>query len=91
MYLTHYGRVGDVEKLAADLREQIDAMVAVGRECEGSEDRHQDMVAALTALYLGRARAHHCPLEDAGVEAVLHMDIELNAQGLGSWLDRDKR
>ena len=91
MYLTHYGRVGDVEKRAADLREQIDEMVAVGRECEGSEDRHQDMVAALTALYLGRARAHDCPLDDAGVEAVLHMDIELNAQGLGSWLDRDKR
>ena len=40
------------------------------------------MVAALTALYLERARAHGCPLDDAGVAAVLHMDIELNAQGL---------
>ncbi len=26
MYLTHYGRVGQVEKLADDLFEQIDAM-----------------------------------------------------------------
>lgn len=91
MYLTHYGRVGDVEKLAGDLREQIDAMVAIGRSCGGSADRHRDMVAALTALYLERAHAHGCALDDAGVEAVLHMDIELNAQGLGTWLDRDKR
>ncbi|MEO8367345.1 MAG: MBL fold metallo-hydrolase [Pseudoxanthomonas sp.] len=91
MYLTHYGRVGNVEKLARDLREQIDVMVAIGRACDGSPDRHRDMVAALTALYLQRARAHDCPLDDAGVAAVLHMDIELNAQGLGTWLDRDKR
>lgn len=91
MYLTHYGRVGDVEKLAEDLREQIDAMVAIGHACDGSADRHRAMVAALTALYLERARAHGCPLDDAGVEAVLHMDIELNAQGLGTWLDRDRR
>jgi glyoxylase-like metal-dependent hydrolase (beta-lactamase superfamily II) len=91
MYLTHYGRVGDVEKLGGDLREQIDAMVAIGRSCDESPDRHRSMVAALTALYLERARAHGCPLDDAGVERVLHMDIELNAQGLGSWLDRDKR
>lgn len=91
MYLTHYGRVGNVEKLAGDLREQIDAMVAIGRACDGSPDRHRDMVAALTGLYLERARAHGCPLDDAGVAAVLHMDIELNAQGLGTWLDRDRR
>jgi glyoxylase-like metal-dependent hydrolase (beta-lactamase superfamily II) len=91
MYLTHYGRVGNVEKLAGDLREQIDAMVAIARACDGSPDRHRDMVAALTGLYLERARAHGCPLDDAGVAAVLHMDIELNAQGLGTWLDRDRR
>lgn len=31
MYLTHYDRIGDVEKLAVDLIEQIDAMVAIAR------------------------------------------------------------
>lgn len=95
MYLTHYGRVTGVQKLAGDLAEQIDAMAVIGRDCEsrcGSPaDRHACLVAALRTLYLSRARAHGCPLGDAGVERVLAMDIELNAQGLASWLDRDKR
>ena len=91
MYLTHYGRVGDVEPLARDLYAQIDAMVAIGRDCDGRPDRHRCLVEALRTLYLDRARVHGCPLDDAGVEKVLGMDIELNAQGLASWLDRDKR
>lgn len=91
MYLTHYGRVGDVERLARDLYAQIDAMVAIGRDCDGRPDRHRCLVEALRTLYLERARVHGCPLDDAGVERVLGMDIELNAQGLASWLDRDKR
>ena len=91
MYLTHYGRVGDIERLARDLYAQIDAMVAIARDCDGRPDRHACLVEALRELYLGRARVHGCPLDDAGVEKVLGMDIELNAQGLASWLDRDKR
>ena len=91
MYLTHYGRVGDLQRLARELHEQIDAMVAIGRSCEARADRHRCLVAALRALYLERAQAHGCPLDDAGVEKILWMDIELNAQGLASWLDRDKR
>ena len=91
MYLTHYGRVGDVGRLARDLYTQIDAMVAIARDCDGGPDRHRCLAQALRALYLERARVHGCPLDDAGVEKVLGMDIELNAQGLASWLDRDKR
>lgn len=91
MYLTHYGRVGDVERLARDLYVQIDAMVGIARDCDGRQDRHRCLVEALRTLYLERARAHGCSLDDAGVEKVLGMDIELNAQGLASWLDRDKR
>jgi glyoxylase-like metal-dependent hydrolase (beta-lactamase superfamily II) len=91
MYLTHYGTVENVEKLAQDLYEQVDAMIAIARNCDGLADRHRCLVAALTALYLERARAHDCALDDAGVQRVLEMDIELNAQGLACWLDRDRR
>jgi glyoxylase-like metal-dependent hydrolase (beta-lactamase superfamily II) len=91
IYLTHFGRVGDVEKLAGDLYEQIDAMTAIARDYDGGEERHRCMTAALTSLYQRRAREHGCPLDDTGVARVLAMDIELNAQGLASWLDRDRR
>ncbi len=93
MYLTHYDRVTDVQRLAADLFEQIDAMVQVALDCDatGCADRHRCIVDALSAMCLARARVHECRLDDADVLQVLGMDIELNAQGLGVWLDRDKR
>lgn len=91
MFLTHFGRVEGVEKLGAELVEQIDAMVHIGHQCDARPDRHRCLVAALTALYLERAQAHGCRLDDAAVTQVLAMDIELNAQGLACWLDRDRR
>jgi len=90
MYLTHYGRVQDTPRLATDLHAQIDAMTAIARACDGRANRHRALVAALGELYLERARAHGCRLDDAGVLRVLGMDIELNAQGLECWLDRER-
>jgi len=91
MYLTHYGRVEGVAARGDDLLEQIDAMVAIGRQCDGRPDRHRHLLAALRALYLERALAHGCSLDQEAVARVLAMDIELNAQGLACWLDRDRR
>ncbi|MDR7068064.1 glyoxylase-like metal-dependent hydrolase (beta-lactamase superfamily II) [Pseudoxanthomonas japonensis] len=90
MYLTHYGRVGDVPRLAQALYEQIDAMVAIADACDGRADRHRCIAAGLSALYLERAHALQVPLADEDVLRVLAMDIELNAQGLGVWLDRGR-
>jgi len=90
MYLTHYGRVGDVPRLAQALYEQIDAMVAIADGCDGRADRHRCLTAGLTALYLERAHAMQVPLADEDVARILAMDIELNAQGLGVWLDRGR-
>ena len=90
MYLTHYGRVGDVPRLAHALYEQIDAMVAIADACDGRADRHRCIAAALSALYLERAHAQRVPLADEEVLRLLAMDIELNAQGLGVWLDRGR-
>jgi len=90
MYLTHYGRVGDVPRLAQALYEQIDAMVAIAEACDGRADRHRCLAAGLSALYLERAHALQVPLADEDVGRILAMDIELNAQGLGVWLDRGR-
>ena len=91
MYLTHFGRVEDVARLAAELHEQVDAMVSLAQACDGDPDRHHALVEALSGYYLERAQAHGCALGDAEVLDLLHMDIELNAQGLKIWLDRSRR
>jgi len=88
MYLTHYSRVEDIARLAADLHEQIDAMVNLALAARGNADRHHALVDGLTALYAERARKHGWDGGRAALQQLLQMDIELNAQGLEVWLDR---
>lgn len=90
MYLTHYNRVENVDKLAADLHQQIDAMVALAHAANRQRDRHAVLADALTDLYAGRAEAHGWTQGRAALARLLHMDIELNAQGLEVWLDRQR-
>lgn len=96
MYLTHFDRVSNVEKLANDLHVQIDAMVSIAMSAQerssSADDRHEAMKAALTDLYLSRTHAHGWSGDRAQLLELLGMDVELNAQGLGVWLDsRQKR
>ncbi len=89
MYLTHFGRVGDVARLGVQMLEQIDAMVTLARQCPAdAQERHAELRRGLGALYLGRLRSHGCTLDHARILELLEMDIELNAQGLAIWLDR---
>ncbi|QQP98687.1 MBL fold metallo-hydrolase [Lysobacter enzymogenes] len=90
MYLTHYGRVEDVQRLGAELIEQIDAMVRIARAAAqaGGEDLHARLSAALADYFLARAREHGSPLDEAQVREALAVDVELNAQGLEVWLAR---
>jgi glyoxylase-like metal-dependent hydrolase (beta-lactamase superfamily II) len=92
MYLTHYGRVGDVPRLAADLHEQIDAMVAIAiaHARNDAADRRAAIEDDLARLCFGRARRHGCAFDEERLRELLGMDIELNAQGLEVWLDRTR-
>lgn len=91
MYLTHFSRVENIERLAADLHEQIDAMVTLALEAQTSTDRHQVLAKDLTGLYAERARTHGWGGGRGALQQLLKMDIELNAQGLEVWLDRQEK
>jgi glyoxylase-like metal-dependent hydrolase (beta-lactamase superfamily II) len=88
MYLTHYGRVGDVERLAGDLFVMLRDMVEIGQAHRDAPERHARLREALLAMYLRSARAHGCTFDDTEIARLLEMDVELNSQGLGVWLDR---
>jgi len=94
MQVTHYGRIGgsvdEVRRLAAEMVEQVDEMVALADSVRSAPDRHEQLKAALLDGYLARLRAHGHP---AGAEAAewLALDAELNAQGLEVMLDRPAR
>ncbi|MFT4174046.1 MAG: MBL fold metallo-hydrolase [Rhodocyclaceae bacterium] len=91
MFLTHYGRVADVPARAADLIDQIAAMVAIVHELGERPERHAELAQRLQAYYLARAAHYGCPLPAARVAELLAMDIELNAQGLAVWWDRQQK
>lgn len=90
MYLTHYSRVGDVPRLAGLLHEQLDAMVALGLSLRDAPERHARLKAGLADIY-GSQLARHGVQDPAAAVDQLALDIELNAQGLAVWLDRDKQ
>ena len=89
MYLTHYGRVVDVERLGADLHRLIDTMVAVARAARGDGlARHVEILAGLEQVMREEAARQNWALDEEQALELLRMDLELNAQGLGVWLDR---
>jgi glyoxylase-like metal-dependent hydrolase (beta-lactamase superfamily II) len=88
MYLTHYGRVGDIPRLAGDLTAGIDAHVEIAEQHEHSPDRTRDIAEALGAWLKSRIRAHGVTLAEDVLDELLANDIGLNTQGLEVWLDR---
>ena len=88
IFLTHYSRVTQIERLAQDLHELIDQHVNVAQRFRGepAQHRHQLIRAGLESLLLERLRAHGCQLPLETQRELLSLDTELNAQGLGVWL-----
>ncbi len=90
MYLTHFGRVGKVESMAAALLAEIDAMVAIGFTHRDAPDRDALLRAELESRYRTLLREHGVADVEAGI-AKLEIDIRLNAQGLAIWIDKQPR
>jgi glyoxylase-like metal-dependent hydrolase (beta-lactamase superfamily II) len=90
MLLTHYSRVTDVERLAAELLEQVQAFVEMARAADGTPDRGARLRTAMGEYLLGRAVDHGSPKSPDELRAALAHDVELNAQGLEVWLDKGR-
>lgn len=88
IYVTHYSRVEGLEKLAADLHEQIDGYVAIARRNALLTDRTQRMNRELFE-YIGARLDKHGVQRDAEFRhSLLDGDIRLNVQGLEVWLQQ---
>jgi len=85
--VTHFGRVPQAPHLGPLLLSQIDEMAGFGERLRHAEHRHAQLCDALRAMY-ARRLAEHGFDDIAGKLALLEMDVEINAQGMASWLDR---
>lgn len=88
MYLTHFGAVGDAERLAVQFLSQVDEMVVIARSLAGAPNRHEELKRAFADLYIGELRRSGSTLPESFLREMLANDLELNAQGLGAWLDK---
>ena len=91
IYLTHYGPVGDVARLGALLLQQMDAMVALATALPDDAQRHAALMRGFSEIHRTSLQAHGCTLSAQRIEALLAMDLELNAQGMAVWLNRRTR
>lgn len=91
MYLTHFGEVRDVERLAGELKCRIDEFVRLGRSLAAAEERAARMREAMFGRLSGWLDEHGYAGGTAERHRLLDDDIELNVQGLEVWLDRDAR
>jgi glyoxylase-like metal-dependent hydrolase (beta-lactamase superfamily II) len=89
MYLTHFGAVRNAEALALQYMAQVDAMAEAARALVGAPGRHEQLKRAFGDIYIAELRRSGSTASEDFLRGILATDIELNAQGLGTWLDKN--
>jgi glyoxylase-like metal-dependent hydrolase (beta-lactamase superfamily II) len=88
LYLTHYSRVRDLDRLAADMHKGIDAFVALALDHKDAPDRGAKIQMAMEDYLSTRLIEHGFKGDRDAMWSVLEPDLVLNSQGLVSWLER---
>jgi glyoxylase-like metal-dependent hydrolase (beta-lactamase superfamily II) len=88
LYLTHYSRVTDLDRLADDMHAGIDAYQQIALDCRAAEDRSGALDAAMYDYLSTRLLAHGFQGSDEAMRAIIGVDAALNAAGLAAWLAR---
>ena len=90
VYVAHFGRLTDLRRLAGDLHRLIDAHAALGERCRrAGKERKRLLKEGVSDLVLAESARQEWRLPREKVLEVFALDIELNAQGLESWLDAE--
>jgi glyoxylase-like metal-dependent hydrolase (beta-lactamase superfamily II) len=87
MYLTHYGRVKDVQRLARQMIEGVDTLVAIAEQYKDDELRTQKIETAMQTWLMDGLRQHGVELAEDECLKLLWSDVKLNTQGIEFWLD----
>jgi len=90
VYLTHYSRVRNLDRLATDMHKGIDAYVAMAREHQGDENRPDALRTSMFEYFVAGLEDHGYKGDPERLHTILDIDAELNAQGLDVWLNRQQ-
>ena len=90
MYLTHYGRVGDVPRLSRMMIEGVDTLVGFAEQYRDDDSRTQKIETAMSEWLMDGLDKHGVTLGKDRCLELLDSDIKLNTQGIEFWLDHRK-
>jgi len=88
-YLTHFNRVEFTTKSANMLIEHIDGFVNIAESLKDQSNRHKAIKEGLLNYLLEIATKHGVTLDETQQVKLIKGDLEICAQGLGVWLDRN--
>jgi hypothetical protein len=88
-YLTHFNRVEFTTKSANMLIEHIDGFVNIAESLKDQSNRHKAIKEGLLNYLLEIATKHGVTLDETQQVKLFKGDLEICAQGLGVWLDRN--
>ena len=87
MYLTHYGRVDDVPRLAKVMIDGVDTLAGFAEKYKDDDSRRQKIETAMGDWLMAGLEKHGVNLGKDRCMELLGSDIKLNTQGIEFWLD----
>jgi len=87
LFLTHYSRVTDLQRLATDLHRRIDDFVQLATQHVDAENRTAAVHANMYEYFIEELRQHGFAGSDDDIRKFVGKDVELNTMGLEFWLD----
>lgn len=88
VYVTHYSQIRDIGAKGEVLHRLVDAHAELGlREKDAGAARHARLREGVKRMFIDEARRWGSQLPDERILEIYANDVELNAQGLGFWLD----
>ena len=91
MYLTHFGRVDDVQHLAKKMIKGVDKLVEIAEQYKDDKLRRQKIETAMSDWFMDGLRKHEVSLAEDKCMELLHSDVVFNTQGIEFWLDHRDR
>lgn len=88
-YLTHFNQIRFTQKSADMLIQHINGFVKIAKKSADQPNRHQVIKKALLDYLLEIANKHGVTLDESKQIKLFKGDLEICAQGLGVWLDRN--
>lgn len=91
-FLTHFGRVGDLPRLASELHRWLDEIKISALSLKNTiQNRREQIKTAFADLLFSKLHKHLPTYPPEKAKILLQSDIELNALGIEHWLAQDQK